>query len=135
MTIDFCSVQLFRRIDIRIPSPLLSNSITSSTPAPPTLGKLLDMKSSASSSWRSSSTSALPKLSAASTSGLSRGWPSAVTQQTATGAPKPAPASITSSSTRSPSVHVSRTSTPVPAPVSHNPSEVVNIPNNWEDEA
>ncbi|KAF8872738.1 hypothetical protein BD779DRAFT_1613762 [Infundibulicybe gibba] len=42
------SVQLIRRIDTRVPAPLLSTHIASSAP-PPSLGKLADLKSGA---WR-----------------------------------------------------------------------------------
>ncbi|KAG5648925.1 hypothetical protein DXG03_000274 [Asterophora parasitica] len=47
------SVRLLRRLDTRIPSPLLSGNIASApAPTPPNLGKLADLRSAA-PSWRS----------------------------------------------------------------------------------
>ncbi|KAG6839800.1 hypothetical protein C0991_011542, partial [Blastosporella zonata] len=46
------SVRLLRRLDTRVPNPLLSATITASTPTPPSLGKLTDLRTASTLAWR-----------------------------------------------------------------------------------
>ncbi|KAF5383190.1 hypothetical protein D9615_004914 [Tricholomella constricta] len=58
------SVLLLRRLDRRIPTPLLSSTIAASTPTPSNLGKLADLRIAAAPSWRASPTPSVLKQSA-----------------------------------------------------------------------
>jgi transcriptional repressor NF-X1 len=129
------SVRLFRRLDTRIPSPLLSSITASPNAAPPSLGKLVDMRgSTTASSWRSSSTPTLSKPSMANpATGPTRGL-SAMTQQMSAAA-ESAPTPISGGSIRPLNTHiVSMPALSALVPASHNPSEVANVPDNWEDD-
>ena len=78
MNLYMISVQVIRRIDTRIPTPLLSTFMTSTTPG---LGKLADFRAvkasrSSSPSWRP--TAAVPPVSTATTT--TKSWNTTTTQ-------------------------------------------------------
>lgn len=128
------SVRLFRRLDTRIPTPLLSSTITSPSAGPPSLGKLVDMRSSAAAlSWRSNSTQSLSKPSMVLPSGPTRGWSSAATRQTSAATiPKSVHTPVPDGSVRTPSSRVSSSLTPAPsAPIVN---AVSDVPDDWEDD-
>lgn len=141
------SVQLLRRIDTRIPSPLLSTYIAS-TPPPPSLGKLANLRtirggtspslgaptpsnaSSASSSRAGNDSATLaPSPQAPILIGNQRGWASVI-------AKPPASAAIKSQSTSSTPVQDSLAGSAgsrvaSPAPLS---TGVDYVPDNWEED-
>lgn len=115
------SVRLLRRTDTRIPTPLLSTIMTTAT-APTSLGKLADLRSGNTSSWR---TSPIPSSSKATIPGRSAGWASARPPiPTPAGSPKP---SSSSSATAGSSVQ-----TP---PSVLNTATPETVPDDWEDDA
>lgn len=157
------SVQLLRRLDSRIPAPLLSAHISTTGP-PPGLGKLADLKSlkgpglglsdgsggagasgsgSGSSSWRLGGGSTPPQ----------RGWASTVAGHTKAGPGRSSSPVTTPQMTptrtltplgggRSQAVGV-RTASPVPRGATPAPAPAViaasttvegNVPDSWEDE-
>ncbi|KAL0568229.1 FKBP12-associated protein, partial [Marasmius crinis-equi] len=148
------SVQIIRRIDTRIPHPLLSAHIASSTPSAPSLGKLGNLRGGTVTgpSWRKPTAPggqniAAPTASTPSSSS-SRGWTSVVARAT--------PPANTRSTPPIPSTNVSatpsRTGTPdrVPAGASTVPavrgsgsttasappaSTPDEVPDDWEDDA
>ncbi|KAJ7910620.1 hypothetical protein B0H13DRAFT_2251237 [Mycena leptocephala] len=134
------SVQLLRRFDTKVPSPLLSNALAASGPLP-SLGKLADLRtgatasaSSGGGSWRAGPPA---KPASVAAPGAPRAWGAAsaapvaaaqhappvhapVAAQPAAAAPVRPPAAIT-------------TSTPVPLPIT--PQTPVSVPEDWEDDA
>ena len=159
------SVQLLRRIDTRVPTPTLSNYLTTLAPQP-SLGKLADFRTlkagsqaAAASSWRSGvvtppSKPSTPVNAPQSTSGAHRGWTSVVSKPAPTAipasttwAPRPVPSSAVTASSTIQSYHSSQIAssaasissrTASPATVQPTPSNTVSddqVPDNWEDDA
>ncbi|KAK1224635.1 FKBP12-associated protein [Marasmius sp. AFHP31] len=151
------SVQIIRRVDTRIPHPLLSAHIASLAPSAPSLGKLGNLRGGTVSapSWRKANASTVsnPNVAApTATTPLSstRGWTSVVARPT-----PPTNARPTGSSTSAnPSANPSRTGTPDRAAtstprtgVATNANSValvppsvpnpgaVDVPDDWEDDA
>ena len=143
------SVQLLRRVDTRVPTPLLSTVIGTSAP-PPSLGKLADLRAlksagaggAQSPSWRPA-LAPTPKPAPQSTSGgPPRGWTSVVARPSSAAAtPLVAPKPTTSLGGLSTSLGgLARTPTPTHAsalrretPVDRASSSVP-VPDNWEDD-
>ncbi|KDQ60370.1 hypothetical protein JAAARDRAFT_32765 [Jaapia argillacea MUCL 33604] len=134
------SVQLIRRIDSRIPNPLLSS--IPPTISTPNLGKLADLRATPSQPSRTSSPS-YNSVSSAATTGQRRGWTSVV-------APPPPPSRSPAPPTpaRSPAPGQLRANPPVAsqtirAPVARQPQpeqlggqlSTENVPDNWEEDA
>jgi len=119
------SVQLLRRFDTKVPTPLLSAALAASGP-PPSLGKLADLRAgpSAAPSWRPAPAKPAP----AAAPGAPRAWGAASAHPPAAAAqpqrqptpPVRAPAAIAAS-------------TPAPLPVT--PQTPVSVPEDWEDDA
>ncbi|KAF8157144.1 hypothetical protein B0H34DRAFT_712422 [Crassisporium funariophilum] len=151
------SVQLLRRIDTRVPAPVLSIFIGSSAP-PPNLGKLADLRAirgSQSPSWRPTGTTSAHPPSKPSTpvnapqvgSGpvqAQRGWTSVVARagpSSSLAAPKPTASlagltvgstgvGASSSTSHGGSASVSRLASPANVP----PVSNVAVPESWEDD-
>ncbi|KAJ7096711.1 hypothetical protein B0H15DRAFT_54387 [Mycena belliarum] len=121
------SVQLLRRFDTRVPTPLLSAALAASGP-PPSLGKLADLRAgstapSAVPTWRA------PKPTPVAATSAPRAWGSTSTL-TPTAAPAPAPIPPNRPGASNPNV------IPVPAPAALpvTPRTPVHVPEDWEDE-
>ena len=145
------SVQLFKRLDTRVPAPLLSATVAQSAAAGPSLGKLADLRAPVAQLLRPpagpgrslASTSTPPPHAPAST----RGWTSVVARPTSAQQAAPDPnAWLLGAGGRSGSPAASSTAapparpraTPSPAPVHVPPTIQTNpedIPDDWEDEA
>lgn len=140
------SVQLLRRVDTRVPTPLLSTVIGTSAP-PPSLGKLADLRAlksagAQSPSWRPAAPKPVPQ---SSSGGPPRGWTSVVARPSSATplvAPKPttslgglSAASLggglarTPTPTHSSSALTLRRETPV-----DRASSSVPVPDSWEDD-
>lgn len=140
------SVQLFKRVDSRVPIPLLSSTVAQSTPAPPSLGKLADLRAPVAQVPRPQGgparalapTSTPPPQ--ASIGG--RGWTSVVARPaSAQPIPAPSPTAWLTGGDRASSTSSAQPSRPrlVPSPVSVTvtsvaPSSTADVPDNWEDE-
>ncbi|KAI9063381.1 hypothetical protein FKP32DRAFT_707113 [Trametes sanguinea] len=136
------SVQLLRRIDSRIPTPLLS-SVIAPPSASSSLGKLADLRAPLASRPGSSRASAAPSPTPLA-GGSAKGWTAVVARQ-----PQPAAASGSWGPSLTPAAAVSRAHTPArstpspgpprvaapapvaPAPVAVNPEDV---PEDWEQD-
>ncbi|KAG6814578.1 hypothetical protein H0H92_000107 [Tricholoma furcatifolium] len=94
------SVRLLRRLDTRTPTPLLSVALATSAPAAPSLGKLADLRTVSSPSWRVNPTPP-PKSTGAA------GWGPRPT------AASPAPSIAPEPSRLAASANVTRTPSPV----------------------
>lgn len=153
------SVQLLRRVDTRIPTPVLSAFIASTAP-PPSLGKLADLRalrgspassSSQSSSWRANAGVTSPPLKPPTPgSGTStpipsnhRGWTSVVANQARpVVAPRPmvslagTSASVQLHAGLPPGLGLSGSRTASPAATNVAPVSVSNdpVPESWEDD-
>ncbi|KZT70504.1 hypothetical protein DAEQUDRAFT_708602 [Daedalea quercina L-15889] len=124
------SVQVFRRIDTRIPTPLLSVAAAAPPPANASshnLGKLVDLRIAPAPAWGTGTSS--------SSTG---GWRAAVTGQTQR-RPLDAWGSPTTSTSRPPSRQTmpatpprASPTPPVPAP---NMQTTADVPDDWEDDA
>lgn len=139
------SVQLLRRVDTRVPTPLLSTVIGTSAP-PPSLGKLADLRAlksaggggAQSPSWRPPALApTTPRPVPQTTSGgPPRGWTSVVARPSSTPlvAPKPTTSlgglSASLGGTPTPTTHALRRETPV----DRASSLVLPVPDNWEDD-
>ncbi|KAF8067912.1 hypothetical protein FPV67DRAFT_1626152 [Lyophyllum atratum] len=115
------SVRLLRRIDTRIPSPLLSSTIVTSVPAQPNLGKLADLRSTA-PSWRASPSPA-PKP-----SGSGSGWATPARPVSAAGTGNVQALRLPASG------GVTRAASPARVPVVETPTTPVVVPDDWEDD-
>jgi hypothetical protein len=131
------SVQLIRRIDTRIPSPLLSATITPS--APPSLGKLADLRSPSAQNVRSlKPPSSNPSRTATSARSSNREWTSVVSTPAAAANPTPAATSwMTSGNSRPSAPRPVTAAEPVAAarPVQHDDVSGLDVPDSWEDDA
>ncbi|KAF9525445.1 hypothetical protein CPB83DRAFT_859575 [Crepidotus variabilis] len=147
------SVQLLRRLDTRIPAPLLSAHISMTGPAPG-LGKLADLKnlrgpasstssggvslSTNSSSWRSASGGgAAPHAGAPA----QRGWASVLAKPSPSSTPQMTPTRALTplgGRAQAATTPVIRSASPIPRVVTPIPAATnivqENIPDNWEDE-
>ncbi|KAL1943906.1 hypothetical protein VTO73DRAFT_3724 [Trametes versicolor] len=128
------SVQLLRRIDSRVPAPLLS---AAAAPGPSGLGKLADLRAGGLQPLARPG-SALRASPAPAPAG--RGWTSVVARQPVAA---PAPSSWGGTPARTPTPARSSNPSPVPGPsrVAAVPAPVVvapvnpeDVPDNWEDE-
>ncbi|KAI0827026.1 hypothetical protein BC628DRAFT_1319106 [Trametes gibbosa] len=143
------SVQLLRRIDSRIPSPLLSASVAPASTASTGLGKLADLRGpglqplSRPGSARTSATPSPAPAPSSSGIGAGRGWTSVAVRPpvqpassswgpsptlTARGVPTPPRA------TPSPGPVRTAAATPVPVVPSTVNVNAEDVPDNWEDE-
>lgn len=148
----FDSVQLLRRVDTRIPTPLLSSYITT-VASPPSLGKLADfrnIRATQSPSWRSLGASNTPAprpqsagASTSSTTANSRGWTSVVAKSTTpTPMPPPAPAALANPRPAatlvgtSAAALTSRHASPAGFASHTRPpsASAASVPDNWEDD-
>ncbi|KAG6873346.1 hypothetical protein C0995_000206 [Termitomyces sp. Mi166 len=114
------SVRLLRRLDTRVPNPLLSASIAASVPTAPNLGKLVDLRAS----------SAPPRRVAATPSILNPavpGWG----PRPASAAPVAAVSKQPSRLTTSVTVSLAR---PPPLPRQDVPTSPTAVPDSWEDD-
>ncbi|KAF7323896.1 R3H domain-containing protein [Mycena kentingensis (nom. inval.)] len=117
------SVQLLRRYDTRVPTPLLSSVVAGSTNPAATsggLGKLATADLRGGGSWRSPQTQAQPKVDA---SKAPRGW----------GAPAaavPSTAAVATAPSRPPGIPAAATNTTAGAV----PQTPTAVPDDWEDE-
>lgn len=130
------SVQLFRRVDTRIPTPLLSSTISTNQ----TLGKLTDLRAPLGQSTSQS----LPSRSQTSTpvsamSSGSRGWTSVVARQQQ---PSPKPETNPTAWLTSNTTTRGSSASPVPPSQVHRPVQVTpqsgpseDVPDDWEDDA
>ncbi|KAG6909111.1 hypothetical protein DXG01_001985 [Tephrocybe rancida] len=120
------SVRLLRRIDTRIPTPLLSSTLATPAPAMPSLGKLADLRTSATPSWRVASAPSAPKPSHAAP-----GWGS----RPASAASKPSAAQPSSRPTTSATVtRVSSPALPLQSQREDGPTTPTIVPDSWEDD-
>ena len=126
------SVQLIRRIDTRIPSPLLSSTIT---PSGPRLGKLADLRAPAATQ---SSRPPPPRVTTpVGSSG--RDWTSVVARSTLTSNPVPSGSSGSSGSWRThgtgkPLAPRPLAAAAIPSPPTTVEANSADIPDNWEDD-
>ncbi|GJE93163.1 FKBP12-associated protein 1 homolog [Phanerochaete sordida] len=140
------SVQLFRRADTRVPAPLLSASVAQSAQAPPSLGKLADLRAPVAQLARASAGPA--RAAPAPQQPGARGWTSVVArpssaQQTAPdphawllGGGDRAGSPAASSSTAAPPARPRAAPSPAPVYVPPAaPADPGDVPDNWEDEA
>jgi transcriptional repressor NF-X1 len=131
------SVQLIRRIDTRIPFPLLSAAITPS--APPSLGKLADLRSPSAQSVRPlKPSSSNPSRTATPVGSSNRGWTSVVSTSAAAANPAPAATSWMTSGNGRPSAPrpVVTAAQPVAAALPVQPDvSGSDVPDSWEDDA
>jgi transcriptional repressor NF-X1 len=112
-------VQIFRRIDTRIPVTTLSHVLASSPP-PPSLGKLADLRSPNAQQQRAPRLVApapLVKPPTSTTNTSQRGWTAVVAQSGAGSGPR--------SRTQTPSLAI-----PLPVAVVADTT----VPDNWEDD-
>ncbi|KAJ7627599.1 hypothetical protein DFH06DRAFT_730947 [Mycena polygramma] len=123
------SVQLLRRFDTRVPSPLLSAALAASGP-PPSLGKLADLRTGspgAGSSWRAKPVSPAPP----SAPSAPRAWGTASVNTSAAAPVQPTAAAA--QPIRAPPAVIA---TPIPAPLPMvTPSTPGSVPDDWEDDA
>ena len=142
------SVQLFKRVDSRVPSPLLSSTVAQNTTAPASLGKLADLRAPVAQ---------LPRPQAGPARALTpnstpppqapvggRGWTSVVARPPSVQpSPAPSPTAWLMSADRTPgsssvSSQLSRPRpVPSPAPMPTPPavsSSTAAVPDSWEDE-
>lgn len=146
------SVQLFKRLDTRVPTPLLSSTVAQSAQAAPSLGKLADLRAPVAQPARQplgaaralSSTVTPPPQTSLGT----RGWTSVVARPSSAQQNTPDPnAWLLGGTQRSGSPAVSSSAAaapparpraaPSPAPVHVPPTAQTNpedVPDNWEDE-
>jgi transcriptional repressor NF-X1 len=130
------SVQLIRRIDIRIPTPLLSSTIAS--PVAPVLGKLADLRAPSAQTPRP-----LKPLSSSTTTssvGSNRGWTSVVSKTAAGANASPAASSWATPGGGRPLAprSIATNKQPVPSIRPLPPSvdaSGVDVPESWEDDA
>lgn len=124
------SVQIIRRIDSRIPTPLLTAAIAQSQRAPTT------------AAWGAKPVSQPPSIAPAA--GAGRGWRSVVAQPGSVIRPAPPPAAPVATSSRLVPLRPSTSRTAVTMPRasasasgSATPARAVggDVPENWEDEA
>lgn len=151
------SVQLLRRVDTRVPTPLLSTVIGTSAPPPPSLGKLADLRAlknagggagAQSPSWRPA-LAPTPKPASQSTSGgPPRGWTAVVARPSSAAAATPlvAPKPTTSlggglsaslgglARTPTPTTTTTHASALRRATPVDRASSSVPVPDNWEDD-
>ncbi|RDB27604.1 FKBP12-associated protein 1 [Hypsizygus marmoreus] len=122
------SVRLLRRLDTRIPTPLVSSVIAASTPAQPSLGKLADLRAAATMpSWRAPAPPKLPSFGAAGPPP----W-AAAARPTSAAAGASRASGASGSGRLTSSAGVTRASTPTPAmPAAQTTAEV---PDSWEDD-
>ncbi|KAJ7512060.1 hypothetical protein B0H11DRAFT_1698808 [Mycena galericulata] len=126
------SVQLLRRFDTRVPSPLLSAALAASG-LPPSLGKLADLRAgatpspNAAPSWRAS---AAAKPAPVASTSAPRAWGSAASAPTNVAATAPAEL-VAAPPVRTPATVA--TTTPLPLPGT--PQTPVDVPEDWEDDA
>ncbi len=133
------SVQLIRRIDSRLPNPLLSASSFTASSSTSSLGKLADLRAPVSQMARPAMG---PARSQASTPNLpgSRGWTSVVAGSTPSHpspVPSPTPWPSSQLGRRSGAVTPSQSGQPTPivATVAGQPSRgAEDVPDNWEDD-
>ncbi|KAJ6486912.1 hypothetical protein C8R45DRAFT_869588 [Mycena sanguinolenta] len=123
------SVQLLRRFDTKVPTPLLSAALAASVP--PSLGKLADLRggSAAAPSWRAT-TPAKSAPAPAAAKGAPRAWGAASPQPTpvvAAIAAQPQPQAV--AAVRAPVASAPTTTLPVA------PQTPVDVPEDWEDDA
>ncbi|GLB39230.1 putative R3H domain containing protein [Lyophyllum shimeji] len=124
------SVRLLRRLDTRIPHPLLSSTVAASTPAPPNLGKLADLRATTAASapsWRASSAATAPKPSG---SGSVMGWAASLRPETSVNGATTQPVRLT---TATASANVTRASSPA-RPAAQPPATPTAVPDSWEDD-
>lgn len=142
------SVQLFRRIDSRVPTSLLSSNVAQSSTASSSLGRLADLRAPVAQLPRS--TGGPTRLTASGSTpppqvpGGGRGWTSVVARpQSALPSPAPSPTAWLMGGDRASSVTSAppARSRPVPSPAPvHTPAaptasaSVGDVPDNWEDE-
>ncbi|KAH9918761.1 uncharacterized protein BXZ73DRAFT_52831 [Epithele typhae] len=123
------SVQLLRRLDSRVPAPLLSAAAT-----PSGLGKLADLRAAS----RPSSAFQMPARASPTPSGAGRGWTSVVARPSQPASPAPSSwgAAPTPAPTRPATVSAPAPRTvlaPIPAPAVPEPATPVDVPDDWED--
>lgn len=132
-------MQLIRRLDTRVPSPLLSQRIAATnnnvSAALPNLGKLADLRNSANSTPLSSANGA--QQSSWRSAGAPRGWGTATRTSTPPahpGPPRSVPASAPTGVVSTGISTIPRTGTPpvVVGPVQAPP--VGPVPDSWEDD-
>jgi transcriptional repressor NF-X1 len=131
------SVQLIRRIDTRIPFPPLSATITPS--APPSLGKLADLRSPSAQNVRPlKPPSSNPSRTATPVGSSNRGWTSVVSMPAAAANSTPSATSRMTAGNGGPSAPrpAVTTTQPVAAarPVQPDVS-ALDVPDSWEDDA
>ncbi|KAK7019052.1 FKBP12-associated protein 1-like protein [Favolaschia claudopus] len=122
------SVQLLRRFDTKVPTPPLSAALASSPP-PPSLGKLADLRAGMSPSWRAPSSSSKPSPAPTPPPSAPRAWGAAsapTPPASAIAQPRPAP---TPPPIRAPAAAVA---VPVVPPTSTEVPE--DVPEDWEDD-
>ncbi|KAG5351153.1 hypothetical protein C0989_007698 [Termitomyces sp. Mn162] len=119
------SVCLIRRLDTRIPTPLLSASIAASVPAMPSLGKLVDLRASSAPSWRVAATPSVSKTAVS-------GWGHRPASVTPVAAVSNQPSRLTASAT---ATRVSSPARPASLLGQDVPASPTVVPNSWEDDA
>ncbi|KAJ6608304.1 hypothetical protein B0H10DRAFT_528771 [Mycena sp. CBHHK59/15] len=129
------SVQLLRRFDTRVPSPLLSAALAAVGP-PASLGKLADLRTGSStagaaSSWRAGPSAKPPSSPAAA--GSQRAWGAPSTHgPSPTGPPVRAPApSVAAAPSLSKNLATALSTNPTAA----TPAPPADVPEDWEDDA
>lgn len=140
------SVQLFKRVDTRIPSPLLSSSVAQSAMSSTSLGKLADLRAPVAQLPRPQAglgRSLAPTPPPSAPAGA-RGWTSVVARPSsaqASAAPSPTAwlmgdSDRASSTSVAPPTRPRAAPTPVSAPVPSAPqASAADVPESWEDEA
>ncbi|KAJ6608322.1 hypothetical protein B0H10DRAFT_2068531 [Mycena sp. CBHHK59/15] len=129
------SVQLLRRFDTRVPSPLLSAALAAVAP-PTSLGKLADLRTESStagaaSSWRAGPSAEPPSSPAAA--GSQRAWGAPSTHgPSRTGPPVRAPAPSVAAA---PSLSMNPVTVPSTDPTAATQAPPADVPEDWEDDA
>ncbi|KAF9266718.1 hypothetical protein L218DRAFT_921323 [Marasmius fiardii PR-910] len=152
------SLQIIRRIDTRIPQPLLSAHIASFTSSGPSLGKLGDLRSgTVASSWRrpspvpgASSSGVATTTSSLSTATTTKGWTSVVARSTQpsainaigsrstpppgrVGSPAPSRVAQPDRAATPPATTIQKSASNVSLPAQS--ADVGEVPDSWEDDA
>lgn len=145
------SVQLLRRIDTRVPSPLLSSTIAQAASSTPSLGKLANLRAPVAQLPRPAAGPSRTIASTPTPPPGARGWTSVVARPTsaqANAAPNPnawllgGGAASGSAMPSGPAPAAASATAPRPRPVpspapAHIPpvqANVGDVPDNWEDE-
>ncbi|KAJ3984020.1 hypothetical protein F5890DRAFT_102720 [Lentinula detonsa] len=133
------SVQIIRRVDTRIPTPLLSTLIVNKSTSNTNLGKLVTLRGGfvppASTNVRTNNSVESSSSSANAFTGVKRGWTSVVAPTPTVGSRSTTPNTVNSNRTGSPAPSRPFGAAELPHSIRpQNDSPPENIPDSWEDD-